>query len=137
MLGLTREGAGIISSGGEKVNSFLKSLRRNDLSKYEFGSLQDDRVTLNPNPPHNGDSVHINYQGLLKNSGAHSVYLHYGFDNWSSEVATVKMEHQGNGIFEAMIPAHHHGHHEMNFCFKDCANNWDNNNGSNWNVSFQ
>ena len=119
------------------MNNFLKSfLKQSGNSKYEFGSFDDSRVNLDPNPPHQGDGVRIHYQGLLKNCGAQEIYLHYGFDNWNSEVATVKMERQYDGGFAAAVPAHHHDHRELNYCFKDSANHWDNNNGSNWTAPF-
>ena len=42
----------------------------------------DDRVSIEPAPVQSGDTVHINYQGILKNSGADQVFLHYGVDGW-------------------------------------------------------
>jgi hypothetical protein len=111
---------------------FLKNiLGMNQGSQQEFGSF-DNRVTWEPAPPQPGDSVHITYQGLLKNSGAGDVYLHYSFDSWSKGIATVKMHKSQDGSFDSDIPFN--GNQEINFCFKDDANNWDNNNGHNWTV---
>jgi hypothetical protein len=89
----------------------------------------DDRVSIEPFPVKSGDTAHINYQGLLRNSGADEVYLHYGIDGWK-DVNTVKMSKMHDGIFGAEIKAS--GSHEINFCFKDSANNWDTNSGWNW-----
>ena len=89
----------------------------------------DDRVSIEPAPVKSGSKVTIKYQGLLKNSGADEVYLHYGFDGWK-DIATTKMKRLPEGVFSAEISAY--ADQEVNFCFKDSANNWDNNNGWNW-----
>lgn len=111
---------------------FLRNiLGMNESNQQEFGSF-DNRVTLQPEPVRPGDTVHIDYQGLLKNSGASEVYLHYGFDSWTQGISTVKMERATDGRFGADV--RFQGNQEMNFCFKDGGNNWDNNNGHNWTV---
>lgn len=101
-------------------------------AKEEFGSMQyGSEVYIEPSVARRGETIRVNYQGLLKNSGAQSVYLHYGFDQWNSP-QTMRMERSEDGIFRADV--HVSGSNEMNFCFKDCANNWDNNSGHNWNI---
>jgi len=74
----------------------------------------------------------IIYNGLLSKSGADQVYLHYGFGdpkNWRS-INTVRMDRTARGwestqrLQDSL----------MNFCFKDSANNWDNNSGFNWTI---
>lgn len=91
---------------------------------YELGEDFDYR-------PHSAEPVHIHYDGLLKNCGADAVYLHYGFDNWDHQtIRTEKMHQQPDGSFYLSInPGHHR---EINYCFKDSADHWDNNNGWNW-----
>ncbi|SPF46530.1 conserved hypothetical protein [Candidatus Desulfosporosinus infrequens] len=76
----------------------------------------------------------ISYNGLLSNSGAEKVYLHYGFDGWSNS-ETVAMKKSLSGVFNAEVKIN--GKDELNFCFKDNANNWDNNNGSDWKVEIK
>ena len=111
---------------------FLKNiLGINDGNQQEFGSL-DNQVTWEPEPAKPGDTVHINYKGLLKNSGASEVYLHYGFDSWTKGIATMKMEKSIDGDFGADVQFQ--GNQELNFCFKDSGNNWDNNDGHNWTL---
>ncbi|MGE5557418.1 MAG: carbohydrate-binding protein [Bacillota bacterium] len=92
----------------------------------------DDRVAWEPSLVKSGDRVIITYQGLLKNSGASEVYLHYGADGWKNP-STVMMKRDRGGAFSAEIPAK--ADHELNFCFKDALNNWDNNSGWNWKVN--
>jgi hypothetical protein len=93
--------------------------------------FNDDRVSWEPAPVKPGDTVHISYRGLLKNSGAKEVYIHYGVDGWKN-TGTIKMEQKGDGSFIANIPTK--AAQALNFCFKDPLNNWDNNNGWNWKV---
>lgn len=81
-----------------------------------------------------GNEVTICYNGLLTRSGADHVYLHCGFGNpnrWNS-VTTQHMDHTAMG-FEKTIQMKDS---QMSFCFKDSANNWDNNSGHNWSVSY-
>ncbi|MDN5347369.1 MAG: hypothetical protein PWP65_933 [Clostridia bacterium] len=89
----------------------------------------DDRVAIEPHPVRKGQNVTIKYKGLLVNSGADAVWLHYGYDGWQSS-ATVAMGWQSDRSCVATIPAL--GNREINFCFKDSASNWDNNSGWNW-----
>lgn len=118
------------------VNSFLKNLFGLNRNDQEFGSFEDqNRVFWEPSPVRPGETVQIKYQGLLKDAGADEVYLHYGFDSWSYSVNTIKMERLENGNFGAGIQAT--GNQEINFCFKDSAGNWDNNNGWNWRLQLQ
>lgn len=88
----------------------------------------DNRISINPDKAKRGRDVEIRYNGLLVNSGADSVYLHYGFDGFNNP-RTVSMERKYDGFYRE-IPVQ--GNKEINFCFKDSANNWDNNNGWNW-----
>jgi hypothetical protein len=92
-------------------------------------AYNDDRIALEPAPVKAGDTVHIKYHGLLRNSGADSVYLHYGKDGWN-DTQTIPMNQFPDGEFSAEVKAD--AGNEVNFCFKDSANNWDNNNGWNW-----
>lgn len=94
-----------------------------------MSTFNDERIALEPAPAKSGDTVHIKYYGLLKNSGADTVYLHYGTDGWNNSL-TVPMNHSTEGNFATEITANAHA--EINFCFKDSANNWDNNSGWNW-----
>jgi hypothetical protein len=129
----------IIAIGERRVRlmyNFLKSIFGiNNSGDQEVGSFDEYRVSWHPEMAKPGDTIHIDYQGLLKDSGAKEVYLHYGFDSWSKKINTVKMENNDYGGFETDI--HVDGNHEINFCFKDDANHWDNNDGFNWTVPLQ
>lgn len=117
------------------MNNFMRNfLNQNKRNDFEIGSFEDHHLSWNPAPASPGDTVQINYHGLLKDSGADSVFLHYSFDNWSSPTQTVRME-RTRDKFTSEIGAS--GNHELNFCFKDSAANWDNNNGANWTMNLQ
>lgn len=115
------------------VQRMQKALRFNRQNNYEFGTLADYRVSVTSDLDRSIESFRIKYQGLLKESGANEVYLHYGFDGWKIPARTVRMEKGADGSFEADV--HFEGEREINFCFKDPAENWDTNNGENWNIN--
>lgn len=92
-------------------------------------------VVVDPAPITAGQEVTIFYNGLLDQSGAGDVYLHYGFgleQDWY-EVYDTRMERTGWGWVSNITVQNYEG--RLNFCFKDGADHWDNNNGANW--SFQ
>ena len=79
----------------------------------------------------NGDNLKIIYDGLLAQSGAEHVYLHIGEGEWFFNEQYVKMNRVEDKKFEADVHVQPTGE-TVNFCFKDCANNWDNNHGNNY-----
>ncbi|MFY9114078.1 MAG: carbohydrate-binding protein [Dethiobacteria bacterium] len=89
----------------------------------------DDRISLEPGNPRRGQKVSVEYQGLLMQSGADSVWMHCGFDGWKNAM-DIPMNRSVHGAFAC--DAKIQGNREMNFCFKDSADNWDNNNGNDW-----
>jgi hypothetical protein len=96
-----------------------------------------EEVKVEPKPVSQGDKVRINYQGLLAKNGAEQVYLHAGaneHDNWN-EIHDIEMNYEGDNTWttEMEIPRAQ----AFSFCFKDSANNWDNNNGHNWTYEVQ
>ena len=122
------------------MNSFLKMLlgqRENNRENNheEFGSFEGQGITWEPETAKPGDSIGIRYHGFLKDHGADAIYLHYAFDSWQNGLETIRMDQTDTGDYGAQI--HAAGSQEMNFCFKDSANNWDNNNGYNWNIHLQ
>lgn len=77
-----------------------------------------------------GKQIRIRYNGLLNQSGADQVFLHGGFgdDNQWQDVKDYLMEKTSEG-WEQTIDIQDR---QLNFCFRDNADNWDNNNGVNW-----
>ncbi|HYH01678.1 MAG TPA: carbohydrate-binding protein [Bacillota bacterium] len=91
---------------------------------------RNEQIELLPSAVRIGDNVRIKYHGLLKNSGANEVFLYYGKDGWE-HADLVQMHPESDGFY---VDVKAEAHREINFCFRDSANNWDNNNGYNWKV---
>lgn len=86
-------------------------------------------VVLSPAVPAKGETAKVVYKGLLAQNGADKVYIHVGFGNEWQKSTDYKMIKTDEG-FEAAVPVALDN--TMNFCFKDRANNWDNNSGENY-----
>jgi hypothetical protein len=88
-------------------------------------------VVVDPTPITAGEEITVFYNGLLSTSGADQVYLHIGYGpgkEWRN-IADLKMSRTGWGWVKTIeIPFED----RFNFCFRDSADNWDNNNGVNW-----
>lgn len=98
----------------------------NNLNKY-----MPNGVVISPVVPSSGEKVTISYDGLLSKSGATDVLVHVGFGNNWDMVYDYRMK-KGEMGHEAIIPLPKTQAKTMNLCFKDCANNWDNNSGMNY-----
>lgn len=81
-----------------------------------------------------GDEITITYQGFLASNGAEtlSAHLGYGEHDWE-EVQEVVMKKEKNGSFKAKIKITNQG--QLNLCFKDGWNNWDNNSYRNYSFN--
>lgn len=86
-------------------------------------------VTISPAIPTAGEKVKVMYDGLLAKSGASHVFAHIGFGNNWDNLYDYRMDRTSTG-FETTIPVIKSD--TLNICFKDCANNWDNNSGKNY-----
>ncbi|BAF61082.1 MAG: hypothetical protein HPY89_12760 [Pelotomaculum sp.] len=78
-----------------------------------------------------GKKVSILYNGLLAQAGAGEIYLHCGtgdISNWEN-ISDLPMERKSNG-WEKTVRLE--SSRQLNFCFRDGINNWDNNGGANW-----
>lgn len=89
-------------------------------------------VHVSKDPVKKNDTLEITYAGLLRNSGATDVLAHCGYDGWD-KVQDIWMSREPDGTFRCSTKAS--ASREVNICFKDTANNWDNNNGWDWRVS--
>lgn len=88
-------------------------------------------VHVKPLTP-DGNDISIMYNGLLAKSGAQQVYLHCGYGDplqWR-KVEDYRMQKLPDSwkktfnVEEGLVT----------FCFHDSSDNWDNNNGHNWNY---
>ena len=99
--------------------------------EHDYQLTPDSGIAVEPTPITLGDELKIEYRGLLAQSGAEAVYLHYGFGpgDWRS-IQEISMEKGTDGAWTAVVQAGERG--RFSFCFRDNANNWDNNSGRNW-----
>lgn len=86
-------------------------------------------VYITPQEVTTGDKVRISYDGLLAKSGATDVFAHVGYGTKWDNLQDIKMSKTPVG-FEATIPVTNSM--PLFVCFKDSANNWDNNSGKNY-----
>ncbi len=98
---------------------------------HDYQLAPDSGIAVEPTPITLGDELKIEYRGLLAQSGAEAVYLHYGFGpgDWRF-VQEIPMEKDSDGAWMTVVQAGEKG--RFSFCFRDNGNNWDNNNGRNW-----
>ncbi len=96
--------------------------------------MADDRVWVRPTPAIKDEKAEIGYNGLLARSGADSVWVHYGFDGWKN-TQFQQMTKRGDGSFATTLNCR--ADRQVNFCFKDSANHWDNNSGWNWSCDIR
>ncbi|MGI6328241.1 MAG: carbohydrate-binding protein [Dethiobacteria bacterium] len=95
--------------------------------------MHHDRVELFPEVPRRGQEVNIKYKGILYQNGADALWLHYGFDDWKN-TNIIQMQRERDH-FTCKIKAD--GRKDINFCFKDSADHWDNNRGLNWSCNIK
>ncbi|RMF84847.1 MAG: hypothetical protein D6744_02365 [Planctomycetota bacterium] len=94
-------------------------------------------VTITPDPAVAGQPVTISYDpagGPL--SGAAQVYLHYGFDGWSTVVSPdpAMTWNAGAAAWEATVTVSSSAS-QLDVVFTDGAGVWDNNNGADWHFT--
>lgn len=103
---------------------FLSSIKPHVYS-YAIQGVQVKPLT------EDGKEVSILYNGLLAQPETGQIYLHCGFgdiNEWT-DVSDHPMKLQAGG-WEKTLRVEKGNN--LNFCFKDGMNNWDNNNGANW-----
>jgi hypothetical protein len=95
--------------------------------KYE-----NNGIVISPAVPAKGETARVVYNGLLAQSGADKVYVHVGFGQEWKRPTDYRMNKSADG-FEVQIPVALAN--TINLCFKDNANNWDNNSGANYSYT--
>jgi hypothetical protein len=90
-----------------------------------------DGIYLEPVPITLGEELKIKYKGLLAESGAGKVFLHagYGSEEWQ-KIMDLPMKKTRDGGWSVTVQVEEPS--SFNFCFRDDALNWDNNQGRNW-----
>lgn len=92
-------------------------------------SYEDNGVLLSKKTLYSGDKIKVSYTGLLAQAGAQSVFLYAGYGSEWKDCSLTPMKLE-QGIFSAeldILECKNFG-----ICFKDTAENWDNNSGENY-----
>ena len=76
-----------------------------------------------------GRTVKLTYSGTLVDGGASEIYVHFGFGLLWDNLQELKLE-KVDGAYETEITLT--SSENINFCFRDENNNWDNNNAQNY-----
>lgn len=89
-----------------------------------------DGIFMEPVPITLGDEVKIKYKGLLAEAKAEKVFIHVGYGSEWEKPVDLQMRKGRDGSWSVTININEPS--EFNFCFRDNAQNWDNNYGRNW-----
>ncbi|MFZ5351529.1 MAG: carbohydrate-binding protein [Bacillota bacterium] len=95
----------------------------------------DQGVQINTDRIKPNNVVEITYKGLLAQSGADEVYLHCGSSEtreWN-DIQDIRMTKLSPDLFKAHALVQDGT--VFNICFRDSAQNWDNNSGSNYSFT--
>jgi len=114
------------------------SCYKNNLKRYTssdntfIGGMDNYNIEVKPTPITAGEKVTILYNGSLSQSETEQIYLYAGVgfnDKWR-DITSIQMKEADEGKWKAEVKINTTD--RFNFCFKDAANNWDNNEGDNW-----
>lgn len=76
-----------------------------------------------------GRTAKLTYKGILCENGANEIYVHFGFGLLWDNLQEIKLDKVNDG-FETEITLT--SCEDINFCFRDENNNWDNNETKNY-----
>jgi len=94
-------------------------------------NYKSNGITIKPATFSVGDKIKLTYTGLLSECGAEEIFAHIGWGEAWENLNDIKMSKTKSG-FTATISVE--SMNQLNLCFKDAMNNWDNNNGSNYTI---
>lgn len=80
-----------------------------------------------------GRTVKLTYKGCLTENGTNDIYVHFGFGLLWDNLQEIKLNKIEDGWFETEINLLNA--EDINFCFRDGNNNWDNNSFKNYTAS--
>lgn len=99
-----------------------------------YNIYYENGVVVTPNVLAKGDRASVVYKGILKESGAETVYMHAGYgENWK-HLQDIKMKKTKEG-FETELPIT--TDLPLKLAFRDSADNWDNNSNQNYTFEVQ
>ncbi len=122
-----------VPSGATQVNmAFNNNSGTWDSNGGSNYNITIGAVSSSPNPPVAGQQVTLTYNGTLA-SGATSLTLHWGYNNWSGTTNTA-MTKQSNGTWTATVTVPSAAT-VLNTAFYNQSNTWDNNGTFNYDMT--
>ncbi len=92
-------------------------------------TYENNGVFLSKKKLYSGDKVILKYDGLLSQAGAEDIYVHVGFgESWDDRYFVTMTKENSSFMAEIDIK----DGKSCGICFKDAADNWDNNSGENY-----
>ena len=136
----------VISEGNKLIDYFIRAIDHSGNIKkspiqHSFvgdgnNSIQNS-VDWLPESPIINDELTIYYNSNFGNLEG-PIYIHLGYNNWTEIISPDPLmtynEYSGRWEYSFIIPSNLE---QINFVFNDGQNNWDNNNGNDWNVNVQ
>lgn len=89
----------------------------------------NDKISFEAETLYEGMTTQIIYKGMLYENGSEEVYMHFGYGLLWENLQEIKLEKCEDG-FKADITFSEA--ENINFCFRDNNNNWDNNDCNNY-----
>ncbi len=80
-----------------------------------------------------GRTVKLTYKGNLATPTTNEIYVHYGFGLLWENIQEIKLDKIDESTYETEINLSP-SYDSINFCFRDDANNWDNNEAKNYSA---
>jgi len=99
-----------------------------------YNNYVENGVIIRPNVIAEGDDATVVYKGLLFNNGADQVYMHIGYGDHWEHATDIPMTRTNEG-FKVTFPVTQYK--PLHMAFKDSADHWDNNSGSNYSFQVQ
>ena len=128
---MTKKTATTKSTTTKKTTKCAPTKCATKTTKCSSNNYKSNGITIKPATFSVGDTIKLTYTGLLSECGAEEVFAHIGWgDSWDN-LDDIKMSKTKTG-FTATISVE--SMNQLNLCFKDAMNNWDNNNGCNYTI---
>lgn len=81
-----------------------------------------------------GRTAKLTYKGDLAVPSANEIYVHYGFGLLWENIQEIKLDKVDDSTYETEISITP-SYDNINFCFRDDLNNWDNNEAKNYSAN--
>lgn len=92
----------------------------------------NDKIYFEADTLNEGITTEIVYKGKLYEEGADEVYMHFGYGLLWENLQELKLT-KYDDCYKTSITLANIG--DINFCFRDANNNWDNNDGVNYTAT--